>query len=251
MAAHFLGQQFDIHGGGLDLRFPHHENELAQSNAAGHAFANYWVHNGLVSIQGQKMSKSLGNSVSSEQLFAGVSDKAVRYYLASAHYRSVLDYQPEGPIESASALARLHGFVERCERELAETRFSEVAQSQLPAEFQEHMNDDLNVPGALAVIHETARSGNTDLDEQRLAQAHQSWGEVVAMLDVLGLAPESSKDSNLEHQALDKVIGALISERNRAREEKNYQRADQIRDQLLEIGIELADSSSGTHWSLN
>ena len=251
MAAHFLGQQFDIHGGGLDLRFPHHENELAQSNAAGHAFANYWVHNGLVSIQGQKMSKSLGNSVSSEQLFAGVSDKAVRYYLASAHYRSVLDYQPEGPIESASALARLHGFVERCERELAETRFSEVAQPQLPAEFQEHMNDDLNVPGALAVIHETARSGNTDLDEQRLAQAHQSWGEVVAMLDVLGLAPESSKDSNLEHQALDKVIGALISERNKAREEKNYQRADQIRDQLLEIGIELADSSSGTHWSLN
>lgn len=251
MAAHYLGSQFDIHGGGLDLRFPHHENELAQSNAAGHKFANYWIHNGLVSVQGQKMSKSLGNSVSSSQLFEGVSHLAVRYYLASAHYRSVLDYQPGAQQESASALARLHGFMDRCERELAETRFSELSETELPQEFIDHMNDDLNVPGALAVIHEAARSGNTDLDEQRLAQAHQSWCEVRAMLDVLGLAPEPSEQPNPEHQALDKVIQTLIAERNQAREEKNYQRADQIRDQLLAIGIELADSSSGTHWSLN
>lgn len=251
MAAHFLGTEFDIHGGGLDLRFPHHENELAQSNAAGDKFANYWIHNGLVSVQGQKMSKSLGNSISSAELFDGVSSTAVRYYLASAHYRSVLDYQPSGPTEAASALARLHGFMDRCERELAETRFSELESAELPQEFVDHMNDDLNVPGALAVIHERARMGNTDLDEQRLAQAYQSWCEVSTMLDVLGLAPEEQKDPNGEHEALDKVIQSLIAERNQARQDKNYQRADQIRDQLLAIGIELADSSSGTHWSLN
>jgi len=251
MAAYYLGEQFDIHGGGLDLRFPHHENELAQSNAAGHGFANYWVHNGLVTIQGQKMSKSLGNSVSSNDLFGKVSDKAVRYYLASAHYRSVLDYQPESTLEAEAALSRLHGFVVRAKRELSDTQFSKVDIDALPQEFVDHMNDDLNIPGALAVIHEAARAGNTDLDEQRLSQASRRWSEVVAMLEVLGLAADSSEDKNLEHKALDGVIQTLIAERNKAREDKNYQRADQIRDQLLEIGIELADSPAGTHWSLN
>ena len=251
MATHYLGESFDIHGGGLDLRFPHHENELAQSSAAGHGFANYWVHNGLVSVQGQKMSKSLGNSVLSDELFDNASDKAVRYYLASAHYRSVLDYQPEATAEASSALARLHGFVVRAGRELSETRFSKVEPVKLPDEFTLQMNDDLNIPGSLAVIHEAATAGNTDLDEQRLSQAHQRWCEVVAMLEVLGLSVDQSDETNQEHQALDQVIQTLIAERNKAREEKNYQRADQIRDQLLEIGIELSDSTSGTHWSFN
>jgi len=251
MATHYLGENFDIHGGGLDLRFPHHENELAQSSAAGHGFANYWVHNGLVSVQGQKMSKSLGNSVLSDELFDNASDKAVRYYLASAHYRSVLDYQPEATAEASSALARLHGFVVRAGRELSETRFSKVEPVKLPDEFTLQMNDDLNIPGSLAVIHEAATAGNTDLDEQRLSQAHQRWCEVVAMLEVLGLSVDQSDETNQEHQALDQVIQTLIAERNKAREEKNYQRADQIRDQLLEIGIELSDSTSGTHWSFN
>ena len=251
MAAHYLGESFDIHGGGLDLRFPHHENELAQSTAAGHSFANYWVHNGLVSVQGQKMSKSLGNSVLSSDLFDKVSDKAVRYYLASAHYRSMLDYQPEATVEAAAALSRLHGFVARAARELKESRFSEFAAVELPDEFTLQMNDDLNIPGALAVIHESATAGNTDLDEQRLSQAHQRWSEVVGMLEVLGLSLDSSNRTNQEHRALDQLIQTLIAERNKAREDKNYQRADQIRDQLLEIGIELSDSTSGTHWSLN
>ncbi len=251
MSAYYLGEQFDIHGGGLDLRFPHHENELAQSSAAGHGFANYWVHNGLVTIQGQKMSKSLGNSVSSGELFGNVSAKAVRYYLASAHYRSVLDYQGESTQEAEAALSRLHGFVVRAERELSDTQFSKIDNTVLPQEFTDQMNDDLNIPGALAVIHEAARAGNTDLDEQRLSQASRRWSEVVAMLEVLGLAVDSTEDKNLEHQALDGVIQTLITERNKAREDKNYQRADQIRDQLLEIGIELADSPAGTHWSLN
>jgi cysteinyl-tRNA synthetase len=251
MAVHYLGESFDIHGGGLDLRFPHHENELAQSSAAGHSFANYWVHNGLVSVQGQKMSKSLGNSVLSDELFDKVSDKAVRYYLASAHYRSVLDYQPEATTEAAAALSRLHGFVVRAARDLSETRFKQLEAVDLPEEFTAQMNDDLNIPGALAVIHETVTAGNTDLDDQRLSQAHQRWSEVVAMLEVLGLSLETSNQTNQEHRALDLLIQTLIAERNKAREEKNYQRADQIRDQLIEIGIELSDSISGTHWSLN
>jgi cysteinyl-tRNA synthetase len=251
MAVHYLGESFDIHGGGLDLRFPHHENELAQSSAAGHSFANYWVHNGLVSVQGQKMSKSLGNSVLSDELFDKVSDKAVRYYLASAHYRSVLDYQPEATTEAAAALSRLHGFVVRAARDLSETRFKQLEAVELPEEFTAQMNDDLNIPGALAVIHETVTAGNTDLDDQRLSQAHQRWSEVVAMLEVLGLSVDTSNQTNQEHRALDLLIRTLIAERNKAREEKNYQRADQIRDQLIEIGIELSDSISGTHWSLN
>ena len=250
MAAHYLGESFDIHGGGLDLRFPHHENELAQSTAAGHGFANYWVHNGLVSIQGQKMSKSLGNSILSEDLFDKVSDKAARYYLASAHYRSVLDYHPEATVEASAALSRLHGFVVRAARELKETRFSNFAVVELPDDFTTQMNDDLNIPGALAVIHESATAGNTDLDEQRLSQAHQRWSEVVGMLEVLGLSLDTSNRTNQEHRALDQLIQTLIAERNKAREDKNYQRADQIRDQLIEIGIELSDSTSGTHWSL-
>jgi cysteinyl-tRNA synthetase len=251
MAAHYLGESFDIHGGGLDLRFPHHENELAQSTAAGQGFANYWVHNGLVSVQGQKMSKSLGNSVFSEELFDKVSDKAARYYLASAHYRSVLDYHPEATVEASAALSRLHGFVLRAARELKETRFSKFAVVELPDEFTLQMNDDLNIPGALAVIHESATAGNTDLDEQRLSQGHQRWSEVVGMLEVLGLSLDTSNRTNQEHLALDQLIQTLIAERNKAREDKNYQRADQIRDQLIEIGIELSDSTSGTHWSLN
>jgi cysteinyl-tRNA synthetase len=121
----------------------------------------------------------------------------------------------------------------------------------LPEEFTAQMNDDLNIPGALAVIHETVTAGNTDLDDQRLSQAHQRWSEVVAMLEVLGLSLDTSNQTNQEHRALDLLIRTLIAERNKAREEKNYQRADQIRDQLIKIGIELSDSISGTHWSLN
>ena len=162
MSTHFLGQTFDIHGGGLDLRFPHHENELAQSLAAGDRFANYWIHNGLVNVGGQKMSKSLGNSVSSKDLFALAEPAVIRYYLTTAHYRSVLDYQPAVLEEAASALERLHGFLQRCERELGETQFAQVDKNpELPSEFIDEMNDDLNIPAALAVISDTTATGPT------------------------------------------------------------------------------------------
>ncbi len=251
MATRYLGEHFDIHGGGLDLRFPHHENELAQSQAAGHQFAKYWIHNGLITISGQKMSKSLGNSVTSQDLFALASASAVRYYLLSAHYRSVLDYQPAVLQEAQTALDRLHGFLERAERELANTRFAKLELAALPTEFVAELDDDLNIPAALAVMHEIARAGNADLDAERIREAHEKRNQLNEMLKVLGLSPSQwSTETSDEHRALDTLMAGLIQERNQARLNKDYARADQIRDQLSASGIELFDTSDSTHWRL-
>lgn len=252
MASHYLGEQFDIHGGGLDLRFPHHENELAQSQAAGYQFANYWVHNGLVTINGQKMSKSLGNSVFSQDLFALASAQVVRYYLLSAHYRSVLDYQPSVLSEAEAALGRVLGFITRADRELKPTMFSETNLVELPVEFVAEMNDDLNIPAALAVLHEIVRAGNCDLDEQRIREASQKRDQVLAILEVLGLAPTQwPATASADRAALDSLIQQLIVERNRARDAKDWATADRIREQLSQSGIELSDSQNQTHWSLS
>ena len=246
MASHYLGSEFDIHGGGLDLRFPHHENELAQSLAAGMSFANFWLHNGLVTIAGQKMSKSLGNSVSSAELFELASPAAVRYYLLSAHYRSTLDYQPAVLTEAQTALDRVFGFLARAERE------GEAVAATLPEEFARELDDDLNIPAGLAVLHELVRAGNADLDARRMDSALAHAGGVRAILDVLGLLPESWSSGNAkEHAALDALILAMIAERNQARENKDYARADELRDRLLASGIELSDSSDTTHWKVS
>ena len=251
MATRYLGEHFDIHGGGLDLRFPHHENELAQSSAAGHKFANFWMHNGLITTGGTKMSKSLGNSVSSQALFELAPASAVRYYLLSAHYRSVLDYQAIVLQEAQTALERLHGYLERCERELSNTRFSALEPAALPDEFVAELDDDLNVPAALAVMHELVRAGNADLDAERIREAHEKRCQLDAMLQVLGLAPSQwGSSTSPEHNALDHLIRALIEERNQARANKDYARADQIRDRLALSGIELFDASDSTHWRL-
>ena len=253
MATHYLGSNFDIHGGGLDLRFPHHENELAQSKAAGDKFANYWLHNGLVNVGGQKMSKSIGNTVSSSDLFALASPAAVRYYLASAHYRSVLDYQPSVLAEAEAALERLHAFLKRSERELKQTQFAGIdINVNLPKDFVDEMDDDLNVPAALAVIHEAVTAGNKELDEQQWREASQHRAEVQQMLAVLGLAPNQWPSAvSDEHQALDQLVRKLIDQREQARKEKNFELADSIREQLEASGIELSDGPAGTHWSLS
>lgn len=246
MSQHYLGENFDIHGGGLDLRFPHHENELAQSRASGAEFANYWVHNGLVSINGQKMSKSLGNSITSTELLDLASPIAVRYYLMTAHYRSVLDFQPGALQEAAVALERLHGFISRAERELG----SELAQAQdIPAEFSDQLDDDLNIPAALAIIHESVREGNSNLDSGDLKAANTKRNQVISMLGVLGLAPSQWAELD-NNKALDAALTILIEQRRLARENKDFARADQIRDELRASGIELSDNPSGTHWSI-
>ena len=236
----------------MDLRFPHHENELAQSAAAGHGFANYWLHNGLVQVAGQKMSKSLGNSVSSDELFRLAPASAVRYYLSSAHYRSTLDYQPAVLEEAATALDRIYEFLRRCDRQLAKTRFAVVDQVPLPSDFESELDDDLNLPGALGVLHETVRSGNQALDEERLPDAQKARGEVVAMIEVLGLSREQwVPEASASDLALDRVIAGLIEERNQARADKNFAKADQIRDQLARAGVALSDDADGTHWSIS
>ena len=260
MSTKYLGSQFDIHGGGLDLRFPHHENELAQSRAAGDEFANYWLHNGLVNVSGQKMSKSLGNSIFASDLLAAGRGIAVRYYLGSAHYRSVLDYH-EGVLDEAeSAVSRIETFIERATRRLVDTKFaaSPVAAEQLlsvlPVEFVSAMDDDLAIPAALGALHETVRAGNSSLDAEDLAATAQALTAVHAMTEVLGINPAAwaaTSPSAAKDDALEALVVSLIAERDAARAAKDFARSDAIRDQLKAAGIVLEDAADGTHWSVS
>jgi cysteinyl-tRNA synthetase len=193
------------------------------------------------------MSKSLGNFVTSKDLLEAASPQAVRYYLLTAHYRSVLDYQPGALHEAATALERLHGFVLRADRELGSG--SQVVDG-VPSEFASHMNEDLNIPAALAILHENVREGNSLLDAKELDSAGRVRDRVVSMLMVLGLAPSQWLNHKTE-QVIDAEIQVLIEQRRVAREQKDFARADQIRDQLKAKGIELSDNPSGTHWSID
>ncbi|MEV8212592.1 cysteine--tRNA ligase [Leifsonia sp. NPDC077715] len=254
MSRRYLGPQFDIHGGGLDLRFPHHENEIAQSTAAGDAFANYWVHNGLVHVNGQKMSKSLGNSIYAADLLGAARPLVVRYYLGSAHYRSTIDYHDGSLSEAEAALDRIAGFFERVERRLAGTRFAGHGVEIVPDAFAEAMDDDLAVPQALAVLHDTVRSGNAALDAEDLEAAAAARGHVLAMTEVLGINPLSPQwrtcGSSAAESALGELIGRLLAERQDARAARDFAAADRIRDELSAAGITIEDTPTGSHWSI-
>lgn len=249
MAGKYLGETFDIHGGGLDLRFPHHENEMAQSQAAGYGFANFWMHNGLVNYEGEKMSKSIGNIITPEQMLEMARPLVVRYYLGQAHYRSVLDYRPTSLDEARVA-------VERVETFLAQTAAFHRADAQVPQAFAEAMDDDLNIPRALAVLHELTRAGNAALAAGESAQ--QEAEQVYAMARVLGLVElmsfagtQASDGGAAEHSALDSLIQTMLTQRAEAREAKDWARADQIRDALAAAGITVKDGASGSTWSLS
>ncbi|KQR90728.1 MAG: cysteine--tRNA ligase [Microbacterium ginsengisoli] len=246
MSRRYLGGAFDIHGGGLDLRFPHHENELAQSTAAGDAFATYWVHNGLVTVEGQKMSKSLGNFVLAADVLAERPSLVVRYALAAAHYRSSLDISDRAFDEAAAALDRIAAFRTRALRTLGE-----VPDAVLPAAFGAALDDDLGVPQALAVLHETVRTGNAALDEGDRDAAATAAGAVLAMTAVLGLdAPAPGAGQGAAASALDVLVRQLIDQRAQARTDKDWAAADRIRDAIAGAGIALEDTPDGTHWSI-
>lgn len=250
MSAQYLGDEFDIHGGGRDLRFPHHENELAQSEAAGKGFARMWIHNGLVSIGDQKISKSLGNSVFISDLLELASPMAVRYFLSSAQYRSTLDYSEQSLLEASAAWDRIVGFIDRAERRISGTRFAEhTDDAGVPAEFAAAMDDDLSMPQALAVLHDTVRAGNQALDSEELGNAVTLLAQVSAMVAVLGLIPEQAQASDAS--AVDALVQLRINERTAAKQQKDYAAADAIRDELLAIGIELQDTQDGVIWSFH
>ena len=255
MARRYLGDAFDIHGGGLDLRFPHHENELAQSTAAGDAFAGYWVHNGLVNVNGQKMSKSLGNSVYAADLLGAARPIVVRYYLGQAHYRSTIDYHDGALAEAEAALDRIESFLERVARRLTGTRFAGTGSEQIPDAFAAAMDDDLSVPQALAVLHDTIRQGNASIDGENLALAAAAQGQVMAMTEVLGINPFSAEWSRGQDKAasgvLNNLVDQLLDERQKARAARDFAAADRIRDALAAAGITIEDTSTGAHWSID
>ena len=257
MARKYLGDTFDIHGGGVDLRFPHHENEQAQSRAAGLGFANYWLHNAWVTVDGGKMGKSLGNALLVSEITKVARPLAVRYYLGAAHYRSAIDYHEGALAEAEAAVDRIDGFLRRALR-AAYFEYDETeGVTQLPAEFAAAMDDDLNVSNALAVIHETVRAGNTALDEGDDDEAQRLGQLVVAMTDVLGVNPihpqwssASGNGADGALDALDALVRDRIEARAGARAARDFTTADQIRKQLTAAGIVVEDTSSGARWSL-
>lgn len=245
MAGKYLGSRFDIHGGGLDLRFPHHENELAQSTAAGDDFANFWMHNGMVTYEGEKMSKSIGNTISPAQMLQMARPLVVRYYLGSAHYRSILDYRPSSLQEAATAIERVEVFLAATQDVLKPGR-------EVPEAFAEAMDDDVNIPRALAVLHEQTRTGNAALAAGE--DASEAANAVMAMAEVLGLAQLMSFNaegtSGAEHEALDALIQAVLAERADARAQKDWAKADAMRDLLASAGVQVKDGANGSTWSV-
>ena len=250
MAHAYLGETFDIHGGGLDLVFPHHENEIAQSEAAGYGFANRWLHNAWVTQSGEKMSKSLGNTLQVHEILKSVRGIELRWYLGGAHYRSMLEYSPEALQEAATNFRRIENFL---------TRATELIGAQptptISSEFTAAMNDDLAVPAALATISENLRLGNLAITDNDKAAIAKNANEIRGALEVLGCDPfdaafASTGGSDLT-EALDGVIKLALAERASARERKDFAASDAIRDGLAALGITIEDTAQGPRWSIS
>ena len=244
MAHAYLGEAFDIHGGGLDLIFPHHENEIAQSTAAGYKFANTWMHNAWVTTSGEKMSKSLGNSLQVVEILKKVRGIELRWYLGSAHYRSMLEFSFEALAESATAFKRIEVFLSR-----AESILGKAPEVLIADEFAAAMNDDLAVPLGLAFISENMRIGNSAGEDKKVLA--KTAGEIRGALSILGCDPKdaafaSSKSNNL---AMDGLVKLALEQREAARVRKDFASADQIRDQIAALGITVEDTSNGPRWS--
>ncbi|MBB5956647.1 cysteinyl-tRNA synthetase [Saccharothrix tamanrassetensis] len=250
MATAYLGGTFDIHGGGIDLIFPHHENEQAQSRAAGDGFSRYWMHNAWVTLSGEKMSKSLGNTVSIPTLLEQVRAPELRYYLVGPHYRSTIEFSQEALDESVSAYRRIESFVRR----VVERTGAVGDDGGFSAQFVASMDDDMGTPGALAEIHKRVREGNTALEAGNDLGARAAAESVRAMTAVLGVDPlrwhDTSADGSGGRQALATLVEHVLEERVKARKEKDFARADALRDHLLQAGIAVEDTPDGPLWTL-
>jgi cysteinyl-tRNA synthetase len=259
MATKYLGSTFDIHGGGMDLIFPHHENEIAQSRSAGDGFARYWLHNGLLGLAGEKMSKSGGNSLLVTDVLRRVRAPELRYYLVQAHYRSLLEYSEDALEEAAAAYQRIERFVLRASEALMGA--DDDGAPGLPVSFRSAMDEDLGVPAALAAVHASVRDGNQALAASDKASVRASLVQARAMLDVLGLDPLAPPWTGSPGMAgpsagdrLRDVLGSLVKltlrQRDAARARRDYATADAIRDGLDEMGIQVEDTPEGPRWEL-
>nr|MDT0663280.1 cysteine--tRNA ligase [Micromonospora sp. DSM 115978] len=251
MGWRYLGAEFDIHGGGLDLMFPHHENELAQSRAAGLPFARYWVHNGMLNLGEAKMSKSLGNVIDLAHLTTlGVRPVELRYYIVSAHYRSRIDYSDEALREAAVAYRRVEGFVQRAVELVGAGLLGD-----LPPAFGAAMDDDLNTSAALAVLHDVLRDGNTALTDRDDAAARAALGSIRAMLDILGVDPldpawAGDDQAGDLREVVDSLVALALEQRAQARGRKDWAAADAVRDQLKHAGVVVEDTPHGPRWTI-
>jgi cysteinyl-tRNA synthetase len=250
MAHAYLGESFDIHGGGLDLIFPHHENEIAQSEAAGYGFAKRWLHNAWVTASGEKMSKSLGNSLQVQELLKSVRGIELRWYLGSAHYRSMLEFSHEALAESAIAFGRIESFLNRSVEILGVKPTPIVSDA-----FAAAMNEDLAVPQALAGISEALRLGNIAITAGDKSAIANSANEIRGALEVLGCDPfdgayAAAGGSEDLTAALDGTIKLALEQREAARVRKDFAAADAIRDGLIALGITIEDSAQGPRWSI-
>jgi cysteinyl-tRNA synthetase len=248
MATKYLGATFDIHGGGLDLIFPHHENEQAQSHAAGDGFARYWLHNGMLNLGGEKMSKSVGNTLLVSEILTQWRPVEVRYYLGAAHYRSIIEYSPEALDEAAAAYRRIENFVERASEQVG----SAPQQPELSPRFTAAMDDDLGVPQALAVIHHAVRDGNTALAAGDLVAVADRLGAVLRMTGVLGINPLAWTQSGTNDlvPTVDSLVRLALHAREEARARRDFAAADGIRDQLGAAGVVVEDTPAGPRWTL-
>lgn len=272
MSHRYLGDEFDIHGGGLDLRFPHHENEMAQTTSAGWKSANVWMHSAWVTAKGEKMSKSLGNGLSVPSVLANNSAWVVRYALGSVQYRAMLEWSDQALVEAKSAYDRIMNFLERAGRTIGEQpsreKITSINADLLPEEFTQSMNDDINVSGAQAAIFSTIRKGNSLLNNicENGDDFKESLRNVVvsvrAMLDTLGLDPyaqpwvsnfsknDTCENNSAEHNALSSLINSQLEARAKARSVKDFATSDAIRDSLSAAGVVIEDTPQGCSWHL-
>ncbi len=252
MAGKYLGDEFDIHGGGLDLRFPHHENELAQSRAAGRGFARIWMHNAMVNLAGEKMSKSVGDRMLVSEVVKRARPIELRYYLVAAHYRSIIEFSDESLGEAAAAFTRIEGYVVRASELVAPVEPA----AELPEEFAAAMDDDLAVPAALAVLHETVRRGNAALAAGEKSAVKADLAAVRGMLAILGIDPHaepwwSRRSARAAGSSVvDKLITSLLEQREQARARRDFAAADAVRDQLRAVGVDVEDTPSGPRWTV-